>query len=264
MSVSPPEISVVTLRMFRAYTRRFIRRHFNTVRLARAENAPAPSDRPTIVYLNHSAWWDPLTCLFLAQQLFPDHPAFAPMDAAQMGRYRVLRDVGLFGVERGTLRGGRRFLEIGQRILARPRAMLWVTPQSRFADVRERPLRFASGLAHLVRHASHARVVPLAIEYVHWQDQLPEILVRFGPAYEAADLCQEKVNSRDLCRRLEKSLEANMDALARDSASRDVTRFATLLHGKRSVSPLYDVGRRLRAFLAGQSFSRGHSVAQTS
>ena len=263
MSASPPEISLVTLRLFRAYTRRFIRRHFHCVRLVRDKVLPAPSDRPTIVYLNHCAWWDPLACLFLAERFFPDHAAFAPMDGMQTDRYQILCKVGLFGIERRTLRGGRSFLEISRRILARPRTTLWITPQSRFADVRERPLRFASGLAHLIRHARHARIVPLALEYVHWHERLPEILARFGPAHEAADLCREHANSRDLGLRLQNSLEANMDALAHDSASRDVTRFETLLQGKQSVAPLYDFGRRLRSFLHGNSFSPGHSIAKT-
>jgi 1-acyl-sn-glycerol-3-phosphate acyltransferase len=262
MSESSREISNVMLRLFRAYTRGFIRRHFHAVRLARGEVAPAPSDRPTIVYLNHSAWWDPLTCVFLAEQFFPNHLAFAPMDAVQLQLYRMLRKVGLFGIERGTVRGGRSFLEIGREILARPRAMIWITPQSRFADVRERPLQFASGLAHLVRHAQHARVVPLAIEYVHWFERLPEILVRFGPAHDAADLCREHASPRELARGLENSLESTMDALARDSASHDDARFVLLLRGGKSVAPLYDIGRRIRALLTGDSFSPGHSLAE--
>ena len=96
-----------------------------------------------MVYLNHPSWWDPLVCLVLAHRCFPGRAAFAPMDAAQLERYRFFRKLGAFGVERGTRHGAAAFLRIGTKVLARPGAMLWLTPQARFADARERPLRFA-------------------------------------------------------------------------------------------------------------------------
>lgn len=67
MNADLPKISQSYLRFFRSYTRRFLTRHFHAVRLSRAVPLPRDGERSLIIYLNHSAWWDPLICLFLAE-----------------------------------------------------------------------------------------------------------------------------------------------------------------------------------------------------
>ena len=66
----------------------------------------------------------------------------------------------------------------------RRRHLLAVTPQGRFADVRERPVHFEAGLGHLAARVQRALFVPFAVEYVFWEERLPEILVRFGEPVE--------------------------------------------------------------------------------
>ena len=58
------------LRWFGRYVRRYVRRHFTAVRVAR-DGLPPPVTGPTILYANHAAWWDPLVLLLIAAQLFP-------------------------------------------------------------------------------------------------------------------------------------------------------------------------------------------------
>ena len=57
--------------------------------------------------------------------------------------------LGFFGVEQGRRRGAVQFLRTSEAILQNPNHLLAITPQSRFADVRERPLRFQSGLGRV-------------------------------------------------------------------------------------------------------------------
>ena len=104
------------------------------------------------------------------------------MDADALRRYRIFERLGVFGIEPGTMRGAREFLRTSRSILARPRTALWITPQGRFADARERPPGIQPGVAHLARRLEQAVILPLALEYPFWEERHPEALARFGPA----------------------------------------------------------------------------------
>ena len=261
MKTAPPQISFPVLRFFRAYTRRLIARNFHAVRLSRGGFPPAQSDQPAIVFLNHSAWWDPLACFFLAERFFPRCACYAPMDEAQLRRYGILQKVGFFATHNASFIGGRRLLEIGERVLSRPNAILWITPESRFVDVRERPLRLATGLAHLIRRVRGVRVVPLALEYAYWHERRPELLARFGDVRHQDELCAAYSTHEQLTESLEEQLAATLDALARDSVARDPAQFVTLFTGTNSVMPIYDFGRRIRAVLKGDAAEAEGAVA---
>ena len=176
-----PHISPLTLRFFRRIVRGYFRRHFSGVRLSKGSVLNRLGDERLILYANHGSWWDPMISVFLAEKLMPQRTHFAPMDAAILANYGILRRIGVFGVEMATARGAARFLRGGLNILA-SRGVLWITPQGRFVDPRERPLGFKPGMAALatkVREGCTAQ--PIAIEYVFWNERLPEVLLHFGP-----------------------------------------------------------------------------------
>jgi hypothetical protein len=64
-------------------------------------------------------------------------------------RYGFFKHLGFFGVEKNTPRGAITFLRTAHAILASSCNALWLTPQGRFMDVRERPLRLEDGLGAL-------------------------------------------------------------------------------------------------------------------
>ena len=144
-----PRIAPIWFRIFAAYTRRYVRKHFHALRLARANRPTVPHDVPVIVYLNHPSWWDPLVALRLAQALFPERSHYGPIEDASLSRYRIFSKIGFFGIEKDTARGARKFLRVSQALLSRPGATLWVTPEGRFTDPRERPLVLRRGIGLL-------------------------------------------------------------------------------------------------------------------
>jgi len=135
--------------------------------------------------------------------------------------------------------------------------MLWLTPQGRFTDVRERPVQFKAGIGHLCDAAEHVCFLPLAVEYVFWEERLPEILVCFGSpvesrpddALDAADACSALLASR---------LTETQDSLAAEAQQRDPNRFQTLLSGRSGVGGIYDWWRSAKARWRGESFQRKH------
>jgi 1-acyl-sn-glycerol-3-phosphate acyltransferase len=254
---SIPTVSRPLLKWFTWYSRRHIRRHFHSVRISRSGLPPA-SKLPLVIYSNHASWWDPLVGLVLKPEFFADRTLFAPMDAAMLERYRMFRKLGFFGVEPHSRRGAIQFLRGAEAVLKSPQHLLAVTPQSRFADVRERPVHFEGGLGHLATRVEHALFVPFVAEYVFWEERLPEILVRFGEPVEVRRGQTSALTPEGWTRQLEQKLQAAQDALSIESQRRDPIAFETLLSGGAGQGGIYDWWRGLRAKVRGEAFNREH------
>ncbi len=251
-----PRVSARALAVFAAYSRRYVRRHFHSVRLAENGLPPRDSGRPVVVFLNHAAWWDPLVCLLLAREFFPDRTSRAPIDSAMLRRYAFFARLGFFGLEPATARGARTFLRTATQILASPENMLWLTPQGRFMDVRERPLRLENGLGALACRTPGAAFVPLAIEYAFWTEPRPEILISFGlPIIPEQEKTHEVAAWTGV---FTQALTATQDHLAATSCRRDPADWRTLDRGKSGVAAVFDTWRWLRARLLGRKFSPEH------
>jgi 1-acyl-sn-glycerol-3-phosphate acyltransferase len=215
----------VLLKAFRWYLHAFVWLRFSAVRVSKA-GLPAPHDgRPLVIYSNHPSWWDPAVYVLIGHKLFPQRQGFGPMDAAELGRWGFFRHLGIFGLQPGV-RGAARFLRVAKSGLTHPNAALWITAEGAFTDARQRPLHLQPGIAHLARDVPGIILLPLALEYVFWNESRPEILLRFGEAMAGGP-----GRVADWKSRLTDALTATLDNLAEESASRDPSRFTTLLPG---------------------------------
>ncbi len=244
-------------RLFGWYNRRYLARHFHAVRLLGPRPLNPPPEVPLAVFLNHPSWWDPLLGLLAHQHFFGDRRGFAPIEAAMLERYRFFARLGFFGVEAGTTRGAVQFLRAARQRLQTPGAALWVTPQGRFADVRERPVRFKPGLGHLAARLGRAVFLPLAIEITPWQERTPEALLHFGPPIESG---RESLSPAAWTARFEAALEAAQDTLATAACRRAQGDFQILLRGAAGVGGWYDRWRRARARWRGEDFHPEHGT----
>lgn len=253
-----PRRSTILLRWFTWYCRRYIRRHFHSLRVSLAGPPPDAAAHPLVIYTNHASWWDPLVGLVLKAEFFSNRNLFTPIDAAMLKRYRMFAQLGFFGVEKGSLRGAAQFLRTGERVLQSPEHVLAVTPQSRFADVRERPVRFQAGLGHLATRVERALFLPMATEFVFWDERLPEILVRFG---EPVEVRREhaSVFTHDYWTGLfEQTLEAAQEGLSLEAQRRNPAEFQTLLQGGAGQGGIYDLWRAAKAKIQGEPFNKEH------
>jgi 1-acyl-sn-glycerol-3-phosphate acyltransferase len=239
---------------FGSVMRRQMQKHFHAVRIAKAGPPRLPERHATIVYSNHPSWWDPAFFIVLTATLLRGRKGYGPMEAAQLERYGFMRRIGVFGIEPDSRRGAAAFLRTGSAILADPEAVLWITAEGAFADPRLRPVRLRPGTAHLMARLEEIVAIPLALEYPFWTERLPEALCRFGKPLHSAD--GGSVASWQ--ERLENELAVNMDALAIDAIAREPARFELVLRGRSGVGGLYDVFRRARAAVRGESFAPEH------
>ncbi len=254
-----PAVSKAHFQWFTWYARGYLRRHFHSLRVS-LSTTPLSSRLPLVIYLNHASWWDPLVCLALKQHYYPERVGYAPMDAKALERYRLFRRLGFFGVEQGSRRGAAQFLRVSTAVLGRANTLLVVTPQSRFEDARARPVRFLPGLGALAARTRHAVFVPMAVEYVYWEERLPEILVRFGESVCIRDGRSEGGETPDWTGFFEARLAAAQDALSSESMRRDPLAFEALLRGAGGPGGVYDLWRWLRARWRGEPFVPEHGL----
>jgi len=258
LSARLPVISRPLLSWFTWYSRRYIRRHFHSLRVSLAGLPPDSSGLPLVLYSNHASWWDALVCLVVKQEFFPHRTAFAPMDAAMLERYKMFRKFGFFGVAQDSQRGALQFLRTAETILESRDNLLFVTPQSRFADVRERPVRFEAGLGHLAMRVESALFVPVVAEYVFWEERLPEILMRFGQPVEVRAGNRAAFDAKAWTTLFERKLTETQDAIAVEAQQRNGKDFQMVLHGGAGQGGVYDWWRGLKATLRGESFRKEH------
>ena len=183
-----PRRWLLLLRVFRWYSRRYVRKHFHAVRLSKSGHTFPPSEgEPLLIVLNHPAWWDPMICMVLSS-VIAERDQFAAIDAEAVQQYAAFKKMGFIPVDTRTLRGAAEFVRTGTTILSQSNRVFWVTAQGRFTDVRERPLGINAGVGHLASRLTGGVVLPLALEYSFWTERTPEALLRVGEPLRAIEL----------------------------------------------------------------------------
>jgi 1-acyl-sn-glycerol-3-phosphate acyltransferase len=215
-------------RMIQSRTRRaFHRVRAQGMEPLRAALAAEPGG--LLILANHSCWWD----IFMAHVLNEAIPidGHGMMEHFNLRRFGFFRRIGAFSVDRTDPGAVRTSIAYTAELLARPGAGVWVFPQGRMVGNDVRPLGFQDGLRAIVRRAGRVRLVTAALRYEFWQDERPEVFVRFGtPEWVERDAWKEVVPA------WEKRLTDELDALAADVTAQAADRFTTVLRGPRSIS----------------------------
>lgn len=227
--------------LFGRYARAYFGRHFAALRVSRS--GPVPSSLTnTILYANHPSWWDPMIMLMLAAGPLSNYRVFAPIEAASLERYPILKRFGLFPLDAGSLGGHRSFLETAGQLLESPDNVLAITAQGRFSDPRERPLSLRAGVAHLLEAYPDRVAIPVALEYTYWNGRLPEALVHFGRPVRA----ERGAGIAHTNKRLDSALCEALDALADRAIERNSGLFDILVGRDRTdLDGIYGLIRRL-------------------
>ncbi len=252
-----PHFSPRLLALFMAYLHWYVPRHFHALRIAHAERFPADA-QPLIVCINHPSWWDPLTILMVSRFLAPRRFAYAPMEADALDHYGFFKRIGAFPVDNNSSRAGAQFLRQANAILAKPDAILWMTPEGHFTDIRRRPIVWKTGTAALTRHIAECTVVPLAIEYTYWEERLPEILCSVGEPMQFNRRHAATNEARNAA--LESAMAAAQEDLATRAMKRDAALFTPVFAGRAGVSASYDLWQRMQSALRGKPYIAEHGT----
>lgn len=255
-----PPFSRTLFGWFMWHVRKYVPRNFHAVRLLREDAGggaiPALAGEPVIFYSNHPGWWDPLTFLVVGQTLFPDRMVYGPIDAAAVAKYKFMERIGFIGIDPQSRAGAARFLRTARAAGGRTDVIYWITAQGEFTDPRVRPAVLRAGVGHAAASSHRGLIVPLVVEYPFWNERCPEALVAFGPAMRLGETPHRSPD--EWTELLARRLEAAQDRLAAAALSRDPQRFTTLLSGRVGVGGVYDVVRRMKAWLHGERFDASH------
>ena len=250
----PARRSEPVMRFFDLYVRRYLGRRFDRVRLWGASTpVDVPAGIPLLCVMSHAAWWDVLIGYHLARQVIR-RESYAPMDEAQLQRYRILTRLGIYSVDRSSMAGLRTFLRYTTALLSGERAV-WITPQGEIVSNWKRPVRFQVGVGHLVRAAAEVAVMPVAVHYEFMEEARPEIFIRFGPARRFQS---GRESAAEIAQRLERDLEESLDRVLNDVTQRSLDGYTVLLEGATSTSLVYDTVRSVRAWLTGRQDPARH------
>ncbi len=172
-----------------------------------------------------------MLALAVRPQFFPGRKAFAPIEAGMLERYGIFKPLGFFGVDRSQpARAARQFLRDAEAALDGEDRLLFLTPQGRFADVRERPVDLEPGLEGVLRRMPRVVAVPMAIEYVFWEESQPEVLLHIG---------------EPVSRNSAEALEKAQNFLAEKSIARDAKSFEPVFEGASGVGGIYGMWQRI-------------------
>ncbi|MEM1296060.1 MAG: lysophospholipid acyltransferase family protein [Verrucomicrobiota bacterium] len=247
----PPKPAPWFVAWFCEISRRKMKKRFHQVRITKASvsNLSELETGPVVAFANHSSWWDPLISMILKARFFPHQTGYTPIDAVMLERYGIFRKLGYIGIDRESkTSASRQFLRISEAILQQPNSMIWLTPQGRFVDARERPLTFERGIAHLAKRVPETRFLPLAIEYPFWEESRPEALIHLGKPM----VPDSTLNFKELTSEFETALEEAQDFLAERAISRDPNEFEPMIQGSAGVGGFYDTWRRFRLLVQGR------------
>ncbi|TWU17683.1 hypothetical protein Pla52o_48980 [Novipirellula galeiformis] len=255
---SRPAVSGWLQEGFHRFLTPYLRRHFHSIAITRDSwnVSLIPEQEPLVVIANHPSWWDPLAAHYLNRRLFPQRQFFAPIDAAALEQYRVFAKLGFYGVTMNSTAGATAFLQQSRAILMSQGTSLWLTPEGRFADVRDHAATLMPGTAHLCSRMQHGWVLPIALEYAFWEERLPECLCKIGTPLRISE--HVDATKADWQRLLTARLRQTQTELSAAVVTRDSEAFENILSGIRGAGILYDSMRRLKSLLTGTQFKASH------
>lgn len=239
---------------------RQLRKSFHKVYVLNTPPIEATQGKQIVCFMNHPSWNDPMLMVYAHNLYFSDYHAYAPIDAEALEGYKFMKKIGLYGVTHGNAGAMRRFLRTSKAVLENSRkSILWITPQGRFTDQRERPASFQPGLGAVLSrnfHPEKVTVIPAAFEYTFGEEKKPEIMINFGPPLTPPD----KNDSTSWTKACEDALGETQDQLARSVISRfdSDTDFSVILVGSTGVGGVYGLWQRLLATLKGEAYDPSH------
>lgn len=251
-----PPVSLRRLHWFDLYVSRYLSKHFHALHLLRLADLAALDGYPILVCVNHPSWWDPLIGFHLSQRFFAKRSHYAPIASVGLAKYRFFERLGFFGIETNSRAGASRFLRLGSSVLREPKAALWVTPQGKFVDARNRPVMIEPGVGHLARRASRFAMLPIALEYGFWSERSIEAFACLGAPVFVESGKQHSAGEWNQI--FSSALEKTQDCLAERVKHRDSHAFEALLAGKAGIGGIYDLCRSLKAHWKGELFRPEH------
>lgn len=223
--------------LFSIYNTGILKKHFFRLMLLGEENfLSRPRGVPSIIYANHSNWWDGLAAFYLSKVLW-NIDAYVMMDIEQMQKYRFFKRIGAFSVNRNNPRDAMESVEYSVELLKGTNRVLWIFPQGTMQANDLRPIKFYNGISKIAQKLGEVNLIPASFRYEFLMEQRPEIFISIGKAKHFDKIEDIKSLTEDLNTELIKEL----DSLRNTVINSELGGFKQILQGKQSRNKTLEI-----------------------
>ena len=167
-------------KIFSFYNSHIIKKHFNSIRIKGENNLrDLGKNLPTIIYANHSNWWDGLIAFYLSYKRWKKD-AYIIMEEKQLNIYRFFIKLGAFSIDKSSLRKSYDAILYSINLLQNSEKTLWIFPQGEMLPYQTRPIKFYNGISKIVSEIKDVNIIPVTFSYEYIKEQRPEILINIG------------------------------------------------------------------------------------
>lgn len=219
-------------KLFSLYHNRLMRKHFFAVHLKGLNNLiELNTNKPVLLFANHSNWWDGFTAYLLTNRLLKKDD-YLMMDIEQMKKYSFFKYVGVFSVNRNNAKEALSTLNYATELLKESGKFLWMFPEGLMNPQDKRPLKFFSGITKIAEKLNNVYIVPVCFRYEYLMEQRPEIFISAGKPFNYENGLETD--------KLRKILEEQLDSLKNDVISGNTGDYKTIFKGKSSRNKTFD------------------------
>lgn len=214
-------------KLFFIYNQNLLRRRFNSLKVSGFENLTnKESQTPTIIYANHSGWWDGLVSFHLCKKADLDY--FVMMEEKQLKSLQLFRKLGAFSVVRENLRDGVKSLNYAVELLKDdPSRTLCLFPQGEILPNDFRPISFYNGISRIVEKIEKCQIFCVAMRYEFLGNFKPDIFLKVDEI--KVEKSNNKFDSKTFTKYLAENLTGNLEKLRKDILKNNLRNYNNII-----------------------------------
>lgn len=214
-------------KVFALYNSNLLKRRFHSFRVSGLNHIREKNlHLPTIIYANHSSWWDGLTAFQISSKLKLN--SFVMMEERHLKKLPLFRKLGAFSVVREKPREAFKSIVYATNLLkVNSQRTLWIFPQGSILPNNSRPLKFYGGLSKIIKQVGNCQVFPLAIKYEFLKNFKPELIVKIGEAEIFGN--GSSLNSDQYTEQLEAMITSLLEKLNRHILNNNFNEFENII-----------------------------------
>ncbi len=198
-------------KIFFLYNGNLLKRRFHTFQVSGLENLiKRQTEIPTIIYCNHSSWWDGLAAFHIGYNTDLDN--YFMMEEKQLKDLQLFRKLGAFSVVKENPREGLKSINYSVKLLKENRnRAIWIFPQGEILPNDLRPIKFYNGISRVVEKIGKCQIFCVALRFEFLEEFKPEIFTKI----ENAEIIQidKNFNSKLFTKQLSDKLTKNLAEL---------------------------------------------------
>jgi len=223
-------------RMFSIYNKYIMKKYFYKIHIKGINNIiNRDKNSPTIIFGNHSNWWDGFLAFFLSFDICKADQ-YLMMDVKQMRKYKFFRRIGAFSVNRESARESYESVKYAANLLKGRNTMLWIYPQGEMLPDDIRPLRFQNGLSRLLEITVKVNLIPIVFNYEFMMEQRPEVFINISES----TTINENFTKQEKTAHLSEILTVLLDEQKKNIINRSMEGYEEVLRGKSSSNKIID------------------------